>query len=70
MFEGKDGIVMSGRRRNDDAGLGCLVMIVMAIFAMPLVGLYMISKGDEGEKVIGVLLTIVGLILWCFMFAK
>ncbi len=50
---------------SDDSGMGCLVMIILAMVAMPLVGLYMAFKGkDDGQKVLGVVLTIVGIIIW------
>ena len=53
------------RRGSDDSGMGCLVMIILGMVAMPLVGLYMLFKGeDDGQKAIGVILTIVGIIIW------
>ena len=49
----------------DDSGLGCLVMIILGMLAMPLVGIYMLISGkDDGQKVIGAILTIVGIIIW------
>ena len=45
--------------------MGCLVMIILGMVAMPLVGLYMLFKGeDDGQKAIGAILTIVGIIIW------
>lgn len=55
------------REHNDDSGLGCVVFLLLAIFAMPLVGIYMIAKGDESQKAIGIALTIVGAIIWIYM---
>jgi hypothetical protein len=60
------------RRRNrgdgggDDAGMGCLVIAILCLVAMPLVGLYLIgSKGSDSQtKTIGIVLTVVGFILW------
>lgn len=52
---------------NDDSGLGCVVILLLAIFAMPIVGLYMVSKGDEGQKVMGIILMIIGVILWIYL---
>ena len=53
------------RGGSDDSGMGCLVMIILGLVAMPLVGLYMLFKGDDdGQKAIGVILTIVGIIIW------
>ena len=54
-----------GRGGSDDSGMVCLVMIILGMVAMPLVGLYMLFKGeDDGQKAIGVILTIVGIIIW------
>ena len=45
--------------------MGCLVMVILALVAMPLVGLYMLFKGnDDSQKAIGAILTIVGIIIW------
>ncbi len=53
------------RGGSDDSGMGCLVMIILGMVAMPLVGLYMLFKGeDDGQKAIGAILTIVGIIIW------
>lgn len=50
---------------SDDSGIGCIVMVVLGLVAMPLVGLYMMAKGTgDSEKVIGAILTIVGIIIW------
>ena len=61
---------MSRCRRHhhsDDSGLGCVVIILLAIFAMPIVGLYMVFKGDEGQKALGIILTVIGVILWIYL---
>lgn len=52
---------------NDDSGFGCVVILLFAVFAMPIVGLYMVFKGDEEQKVLGIILTIVGAILWIYL---
>ena len=53
------------RRSSDDSGIGCFAIIILGMIAMPLVGLYMTFKGkDNGQKTIGVILTIVGIIIW------
>lgn len=60
------------RRRNrgggggDDAGMGCLVIAILCLVAMPLVGLYLIGSKDSDSqtKTIGIVLTVVGFILW------
>ena len=59
------------RRRNDnDGALGCVVILMIGIFAMPLVGLYMLATGDQEKKAIGLMLTIIGFVLWFLVFLK
>ena len=57
---------MSGRRnRGDDQVIGCIAMGLLCLIAMPLVGLYLMSrKGDSTAQAIGVILLVVGIILW------
>lgn len=56
---------MSRNSKSNDSGMGCLVMMVLAVVAMPLVGLYLAFAGKEsGQKVLGVALLIVGIIVW------
>lgn len=55
----------NGRRGSDDSAIGCLVMVVIAMIAMPIVGLYMLfTAEDTDKKTLGVILLIVGIILW------
>lgn len=50
---------------------GCLIMACVLMFlgfvAMPIVGLIMLITGQEEEQAIGVLLMIVGVIIWIMM---
>lgn len=57
---------MSGNNRNNDSGgLGCAVMMIVAVVAMPLVGLYLLAAGKEdAQKILGVALFIVSIIVW------
>ena len=55
-------------RSNDSSGLGCVVMLFVAVVAMPLLGVYLISSAEEdGQRVLGVALLIVGIIVWIKM---
>lgn len=50
---------------GDNSGMGCLVLMVLGIIAMPLVGLYMLLKGeDTDQQAVGLIITIVGFIFW------
>lgn len=56
------------RHRDDnDGAMGCVVLLLLAVFAMPIVGIYMIAKGDDTQKGIGIVLTIVGIIIWLYL---
>ena len=37
---------MSGRKK-DDGIMGCLAIVIIGIVAMPLVGVYMLVKGND-----------------------
>ena len=56
---------MAGRyRRNGEVEtLGCLVQILLLIFAMPLVGLYLLVPPNSSTKELGILLTVFGFAL-------
>ena len=58
-----------GGRRGDDSGGGCLVLLILAIVAMPIAGLYLITKkdGDDGTKAIGWILLILGAVIWIYI---
>ena len=56
---------MSSNSRSNDSGTGCLVAIILALIAMPLVGLYLAFAGEsEGQKILRVALLIVGIIVY------
>ena len=56
---------MSRNNKSNDSGVGCALVLMLAVFAMPLVGLYLAVAGEEeGQKVLGVVLLIVGIIVW------
>lgn len=65
---------MNRYRRHDpfDSGsgdMGCLALFLLAVFAMPVVGLYLLIKkdADDGTKILGGVLLVVGLILWAYL---
>lgn len=42
------------RNGRNDSGMGCVVMLVLAIIAMPIVGIYLSCTGEEnGQKWLG-----------------
>ena len=65
---------MSRYRRQDhfDPGsgdMGCLALLLLGVFAMPLVGLYLLFKkdADDGTKMLGGVLLVVGIIIWAYL---
>ena len=62
---------MSKSSRSNDDGMGCLVILVLAVIAMPLVGLYLAFAGESSaQKFLGVALLIVGIIVGLIMSFK
>jgi len=56
---------MSKNSGSNDSGMGCLAILVLAVIAMPLVGLYLALAGESSEqKFLGVALLIVGIIVY------
>lgn len=56
---------MSKNNKSNDSGIGCALVLMLAVFAMPLVGLYLAVAGEENEqRMLGVVLLIVGIIVW------
>ena len=51
---------------GDEAGLGCLVAIMLAILALPVLGVYLLVKGEnDTQRIIGlviVVLCVIGMI--------
>ena len=66
---GRDRYYAGRRDGGGDSGGNCLVLLILALIAMPFVGLYLILKkdGDEGTKVIGWILLVLGIILWVYL---
>lgn len=52
-----------GGRGNDDDAIGCLLIIVFAFLAMPIVGLYLIFRGNESDKAIGIILLTISVVI-------
>lgn len=56
---------MRRRRSSDDnAALGCVVYVLLAIFFMPIVGLVLAFGKNHEKRPLGWVLLIVGIILW------
>ena len=57
---------MSGRNNDDDAHtMGCAIILVGIVFAMPLVGL--LTREAEEDKGIGVILLVLGIVIWGYV---
>ena len=56
---------------SGDGIITLLAVILLAIFAMPLVGGYLLISGkDDGRKLLGGALLVVGIIIWIMMGIK
>ena len=58
---------MGRKRSNDDGIMGCLVYVLIAIFFMPIVGLFMLWGKDPEKKSLGLVLLITGILLWIIL---
>lgn len=58
---------MRRKQNNDDGVIGCLVYVLIAIFFMPIVGLFMLCSKDSEKKTLGLILLIAGIILWVIL---
>ena len=58
---------MGRKRSNDDGIIGCLVYVLIAIFLMPVAGLFMICGKDPEKRTLGLVLLIAGIILWIIL---
>lgn len=52
------------RRSDDDAALGCVVYAILGMIFMPIAGLYLLGTKDPEKRTLGLILLIVGIILW------
>lgn len=63
----------SHRGGGDDGGMiGCLALFLLGIFALPFLGLYLLSRKDAGTgvRVLGGVLFLGGLIFWIYLWVK
>lgn len=55
------------RRKNSDDMAGCLAVVFLLIFAMPLYGIYKMTRPDGNSKVFGLILTVVSFGIWLWI---
>ena len=55
-------------KKKTDATADVLLLIFLLIFAMPIAGIYLICS-DESSRPLGLILTVVGIILWIIIWA-
>lgn len=60
---------MSRGRKSSHDGSGFIAFILLAIFALPIVGIFLLTRKDPSAKVWGAIFTIVGIILWIVLAA-
>jgi len=57
------------RKSNDSTGTGCIVMGFLMIFLAPVFALILLSKDNEDDKVLGVIILIVW-IIFAFIYGS
>ena len=55
--------------KNEPDGTGCVVFFLLLVFLMPLVGIWLLCSEDKDKQVVGVILLVIGIILWIASFA-
>ena len=55
---------MSRHRKSSDNGNTALALALIAIIAMPIFGIYLLTRNNETDKTWGAILTVLGIILW------
>lgn len=58
---------MSRKQGNNDGFTSVLALIFISIFAMPLVGIYFLTSKNDKDKAIGIVMLIVGVIIWLIL---
>ena len=58
---------MRHHNRNSSDATSALAFVILAIIAMPLFGIYLLTRENATDKLIGRILTIVGFIIWFIM---
>ena len=60
---------MNRKQNSNSDGALAIFIVLIAIVLMPIAGIYLLTKDSTKEKVIGIVLTIVGIMLWIALFA-
>lgn len=56
---------MGKNSSSNGGGMGCLVIALLAVVAMPVVGIYLVGAGEtRGQKLLGLALFIVSIIVY------
>lgn len=55
---------MGRHRKSSDSGNTAIALVLIVIIAMPLFGIYLLTRNNETDKTWGAILTILGIILW------
>ena len=55
---------MSRHRKSSDSVNTVIALALIAIIAMPIFGIYLLTRNNETDKTWGAILTVLGIILW------
>ena len=52
------------RRNNSDGATSTIAFALIALVAMPIFGIYLLTRNNETDKTWGTVLTVLGIALW------
>lgn len=52
------------RKNNSDGATSVLAFVLIALVAMPIFGIYLLTRNNETDKTWGAVLTVLGIALW------
>lgn len=55
---------MSRRKKENEEALGFVVVILLALIAMPIVGMYLMTRKETFKRVLGGFLFLIGVFFW------
>ena len=59
----------NGKKDDNELFQGCLLYGILAMFIGPILGLMFIGSDNQDRKILGWILLVVGIILWCMYAA-
>lgn len=62
---------MARRNSGGSDGAGsCLVLLAGILIAMPVLGIYLLTKGNDDDKAVGLILLVLGILIWGYVLIQ